>query len=646
MGRCATIEVLVSIFSENGACNVFLVIYRDTVLISNRKTLMIPLDIGQTASKGKEHAPQDHSWSIQKGTEIDSDPLSNPTVRIMQQWIDTCRSHHQHCRRTTVQNILKICPPPKVMNTANEDVPLPSRLIDVNGPNESIIRLWQCSGQTGKYLALSHRWVNGLTPQWVTTQNTLESKHIWFPLGTLPAYIVDAVCVTRKLRLQYLWVDSLCIIQDSQDDWEVESSQMASIYANAHVTIFADCGRDDDHGFLFSRESFSGTDVTLLTEDGESVQLNLRRSSKSSFKSIQSSLFPTNVEPSYLSDRGWIFQERVLSRRILHFGKNQIFWECNEGTFAEDGQVVLKRSLVECGQLEGPFSKLAYSSILDGPSPVSQEAFASQWERLVKAYSTLKLTRGDDKVPALSGLAAAFHSRKQSNEYAAGIWRQCLPKQLAWSITSKKPEKDHQIFQATEYKDGSMGYHMQTDNSFVRASQLSRKPITYRAPSFSWAAVDGEVEFHDISKPCARIKSVVLDFASGNRFGRLKHGSLFVSGPLRPAWSCGPLHEDLGGVFCKRKKGYIPLYHEGWPFGYILPDSLDDVITFDIYCLKLGQEGNEKYPQFLSDIFLALVPMQEEDTIIPKFRRIGLGKTMSGETEFFSNAELRLIELV
>ncbi|PMD27093.1 hypothetical protein NA56DRAFT_684551 [Hyaloscypha hepaticicola] len=323
-----------------------------------------------------------------------------------------------------------------------------------------------------------------------------------------------------------------------------------------------------------------------------------------------------------------------------------MFWECNEGTFAEDGHVVLKRGLAECGQREGPFSKLAYSSTLDGPSPMSQEAFASQWERLVKAYSTLKLTRGDDKLPALSGLAAAFHSRTQNNEYIAGIWRQCLPKQLAWSITSKKPEKEHQIFQVTEYKDGSKGYHTQTDNSFVHASQLSRKPITYLAPSFSWAAVDGEIQFHGLPRPCARIKSIVLDFPSSNRFGRLKHGSLFISASLRQAWSCGPLNEDLGGVFCKRKKGYIPLYHEGWPFGYILPDSLDDVVTFDIYCLKLGQEGNEKYPQFLVDMFLALVPLQEEDTITPKFRRIGLGKTMSGETEFFSEADLKTIELV
>lgn len=264
----------------------------------------------------------------------------------------------------------------------------------------------------------------------------------------------------------------------------------------------------------------------------------------------------------------------------------------------------------------------------------------------MKAYSTLELTRGDDELPALSGLAAAFHSRTPNYEYIAGICRQCLPKQLAYSITSKKPEKDHQVFQVAEYKDGPIGYHMQTDNSFVYASQLSPKPTNYRAPTFSWVAVDGQVEFHDLPRPCPRIGSVVLDFPSNSRFGRPKHGSLFISGPLRQAWSYGPLNEDLGGVFCKRKKGYIPLYDEGWPFGYILPYSLDNVITFDIYCLKLGQEGNEERPQFLVDIFLALVPIQEEGTNTLKFRTIGLGKTMGGETEFFSDAESTTIELV
>lgn len=279
--------------------------------------------------------------------------------------------------------------------------------------------------------------------------------------------------------------------------------------------------------------------MVLPTKPGHSVRLNLRKSTATSFKAVQFSLFPTNIETSYLSDRGWIFQERVLSRRILHFGKDQMFWECNDGSFAEDGHVVLRRGLRECGQTEGPFSKLAYSAVLDATAPLSQETFASQWVRLVKSYSTLKLTRGEDKLPALSGLAAAFHSHTEDNEYIAGLWRQSLPKQLAWSITNKKPAKAHKIFREQEYEDGSYGGKMETDNSFIHASQLFPRPEGRRAPTFSWASVDGEIEFHDLPKPCVHIESIALDFPAGNRYGSLRSGSLTISGPFRQDGAMG-----------------------------------------------------------------------------------------------------------
>lgn len=132
-----------------------------------------------------------------------------------------------------------------------------------------------------------------------------------------------------------------------------------------------------------------------------------------------------------------------------------MFWECNEGTFAEDGHVVLKKGQRECGERDVSFSKLTYASLLDETSLIPMDSFASQWERLVKAYCTLKLTRVEDKLPALSGLAAAFHTRTDNNDYVTGVWRQCLPRQLAWSITNKKPGKGHQIWQHRECSDGS-----------------------------------------------------------------------------------------------------------------------------------------------------------------------------------------------
>lgn len=147
MGRCVTIEVLVSVFSEK------------------ETSLMIPLELGLRPYKSSKETPQLHSWSIQRGTDIDSDPLSHKSVKIMQQWIDTCRSDHQHCKRDHSSKYSQDLSPTTDVNTATGDVPLPSRLIDVNSSNQSLIRLWRGSGQTGKYLALSHRWVNGSIPE-------------------------------------------------------------------------------------------------------------------------------------------------------------------------------------------------------------------------------------------------------------------------------------------------------------------------------------------------------------------------------------------------------------------------------------------------------------------------------------------------
>jgi hypothetical protein len=511
-------------------------------------------------------------------------------------------------------------------------------VIDVKSADGISIRLCEGSGKFGKYLALSHRWVSGPMPAWVTKETSIGSRHDWFPPTQLPSSVTDAVRVTRELGLQYLWVDSLCIIQDSPNDWDAESSRMGSVYANAHFTIFADCGRDDDHGFLHPRTPTSSTSVVLPTKPGLRLELNLRKSLDNDYKSVQKILFPTNVQSSHLANRGWILQERILSRRILHFGKDQMFWECAEGTFAEDGHTVIRQGIRECGRPEDSFSKLTYSSVLNAGGPVPPETFASQWEALVRVYSTLKLTRQDDKLHAISGLAAAFQDHAENDEYVAGLWRKSLVRQLAWSITNKKPERVHRVWQTRIHEDDSVGGVMEKDETFVHESQLFPRPTTSRAPTFSWAAVDGEIEFHPLGKQCAHNESV--KFERENPHGRQKDWCLTISGPLRRGMSCGPLQDDLLG-FIPRRKGYIPLYdEEGVPFGYMYPDSTDDVHHKDIYGLKLGEKT---YP---NDIFLVLIPAHDSDMSSPKFLRIGLGQSRDDCGFFFADAEVKTVRLV
>ena len=584
-------------------------------------TLMIPMELGE------REATYDAPWSIQQGRKINPDPLASVTLGVLRNWVDTCETEHQTCSSSTAKK-----------------ASLPTRVIDVESQDGQRIRLHEGASQHGRYLALSHRWVSGPTPLWVTRRDNLEQRKLGFPLNTLPATVVDAVRVARSLGVRYVWIDSLCILQDSSEDWEVESSRMADIYANADLTIFADCGRDDEHGFLRRRRSFPSTSVTLTAPDGGPVCVNVRKSFAASFKASQFSSSQADLETSHLSDRGWIFQERVLSRRILHFAQSQLYWECSEGTFGEDGYVVLKRGLRECGQHEVRFSKLSYGSILHDREPLSPSDFAAQWARLVQAYSTLRLTREEDKLPALAGLAAAFHSRAAAandGRYLAGVWERCFADHLAWSITNTKPERIHRVYQHRQYSDGSSGGRVEEDTTFVHPGQLFPRPSVYRAPSFSWAAVDGEIEYHELKKPCVKLEDAEIDTSLSSPYGKPNGAHLTVSGPLRQARSYGPFEKDMGGVFCPRRAGYTPLYDaEGVAFGYLLLDSKDDVDERDVYCLKLGE------PRYSGNIFLVLVCCDELDAAVSQFRRIGLGLTRDAYKTLFDDAEVKTVSLV
>jgi Heterokaryon incompatibility protein (HET) len=119
---------------------------------------------------------------------------------------------------------------------------LPTRVIDV-GPSDASIepRLIISKGRDGAYIALSHRWgaPDLSKPQLTTTAANLPAMIEKIPLESMPLNYKDAVITTRKLSFRYLWIDSLCIIQDSMQDWEAESAKMGEVYQNAQLTIAA-----------------------------------------------------------------------------------------------------------------------------------------------------------------------------------------------------------------------------------------------------------------------------------------------------------------------------------------------------------------------------------------------------------------------
>ena len=280
--------------------------------------------------------------------------------------------------------------------------------------------------------------------------------------STLPQTIQDAIIVTRKLGLRYLWVDALCIIQDSASDRAAEITKMDRIYQNAQLTISAASAKTCQDGFLASPSGGNGrstsfTSIPCACPNGERGNVLLR----------DYQLYYSDLEP--LNGRGWTLQERVLSSRILIYSSWQLQWQCQSrkkwdggraGYFISDPSEI---SAAENFQLEDERSKCII------PEETENTPWTN-WTGLVSEYSKRALTEPSDKLPALAGIASRY--RNETNDiYCAGIWKANLLTGLKWHV----PEPaDH-------------------------------RPSVYRAPTWSWASVLGEIIWiHD--KPPAKNK--------------------------------------------------------------------------------------------------------------------------------------------
>ncbi|GKT40318.1 uncharacterized protein ColSpa_00499 [Colletotrichum spaethianum] len=131
----------------------------------------------------------------------------------------------------------------------------------------------------------------------------------------------DAFDATRKLNLRYIWIDSLCIIQDSEEDWREQSAQMIQVYSNAFINITATHAPDGQHGCFVERDPATTGPVTVRLEWGPNP---------GTYYMINPEDFQHNVERAPLHKRAWVVQERIMAQRSIHCCKSQLFWECSE----------------------------------------------------------------------------------------------------------------------------------------------------------------------------------------------------------------------------------------------------------------------------------------------------------------------------
>jgi hypothetical protein len=404
-------------------------------------------------------------------------------------WIHDCENNH-------------ICSKRLLLKEREHDLQLhPARLVDVRAYDESDpdVRLVDNDGSTRKYITLSYCW--GKSKTFTTTSRSLRLRKARIKFSTLPKTFQDSVAIARRLKVRWLWIDALCIVQDDRRDWERESAKMGAIYSRAYVTIAADSGVDCNSG-CFNVQSTSQElafdnvpfDFPSLSTDGKQSLVFLWDPSRG-FKAT-----PSEIDGSPLAERGWVCQERILSPRILHYTRSQLFWECRQVLLAEDN---LRPWTVWSGQ-PGTVCGLAKNLYGTTVDPTSRRNLLNIWYNNVVAqsYSRRKLTLPDDKLTAISGIARAF-GRHFHADYLGGLWHLDLPWGLSW-----------------------------------RRRGPVERPVIYRAPSISWASLDAIVEWPVLSpthKPSMKTEAVHVALASEDPFGRVLECWIIVTGHVHPA---------------------------------------------------------------------------------------------------------------
>lgn len=225
--------------------------------------------------------------------------FSEEAVSWANKCIDRCNQKHSVC------------------SSSSKPARLPTRVLDLKaGPSHDDVRLVDTQGKSGRYICLSHCWGKSQN-RGMTTKGNLEANKTSISVDQLPPSMQDATAVTRKFGVRYLWVDSLCIIQDSLEDWSHQAGQMASIFENAYLTIGATSTESDDQAFLQS--SSAALKLQVKTTLGTLQDLY-----------VQPTGFPQDQIPKHLPlmTRAWCYQERYLSPRMLHFTTGELWWEC------------------------------------------------------------------------------------------------------------------------------------------------------------------------------------------------------------------------------------------------------------------------------------------------------------------------------
>jgi hypothetical protein len=319
----------------------------------------------------------------------------------------------------------------RICNAGNDETK-PRRLIKINShtsPPELNLQIDEI--ERVQYVALSHCW-GAHQPLRTTHENVLRLKNC-ITWSLLPRCFQDAISLTMQLGLSYIWIDSICIVQDDKDDWAVESERMGAIYGNAFLVISAARAANSNQG-LFSSHLGKGQQIleTGFSQETLPSKILIRRNIQhEQFIQLDRRFNWDLKEP--LLDRAWAFQERLFAKRVVHFAADELVWECNSEAKCQcSGSWVFQQS---------EYFKLKWARTIQhqeadvGADTEEDMRRMSSWWDVVEAFSGRKLTYKTDKLPAISAAARQFSSFGLGR-YIAGMWENYLLQSLLWACDS------------------------------------------------------------------------------------------------------------------------------------------------------------------------------------------------------------------
>jgi hypothetical protein len=448
---------------------------------------------------------------------------SDRSFKTAQKWLDSCTHGHPETIPSYPRNFRTFFGEPKFESRNG-----PSRLIDVfanrrdawsteNGTQRPLDRDssnttddgyptgWK---QTSKivdgvkirdpYTTLSYCWGSHPYEGYITTNANLPARESNLMEDQLPKTFQHVILIARRLGVRYLWIDAVCIIQDSNEDWLNESSKMGSIFSNALLTLVAAAGADSEMGMFNESSTYGGR----ITAPEISMDIRRRFALRTTLPggTVRSTLYMVHYLVSSaiyhrshrrdgpLMSRAWCLQEDPLSPRKLYYSNDQIYWHCDHLSISEDGLIDPRKSSIG-------FDRHPFLDTIE-ESEIAWHASDAWYGALIWLdYSRRHVTEIADRLIAISGLASHVATVVKSR-YLAGLWELSVLTGLLWHPSVRMKHK------------------------------------TYCAPSWSWASQHGEVRWsfntQNSRKPisgCEYLRTNI-QFLSGDVYGGVSSAAL------------------------------------------------------------------------------------------------------------------------